>query len=151
MAKTKTTLKPGDNLPARGRAFKSILFDVLREESQIELTPNSSREDAEKAFIRHAAGRAFDSSDNASSTILNEFMKRSFPPLKPTVEAVRFDFPSNGTATEKALAVIDAVSRGDIPVDIAQTVVGIIKDSVIIEEGTDLKERIAKLESLINE
>lgn len=151
MAKTKTTLKPGDNLPARGRAFKNILFDVLREESQIDLAPESSREDAEKAFIKHAAGRAFNIEDTASSTILNEFMKRSFPPLKPTSEAIKFDFPANGTATEKALSVIEAISNGDIPVDVGQTIVGIIKDSVIIEEGTDLKERISKLEALINE
>ena len=151
MAKTKTTLKPGDNLPARGRAFKSILFDVLREESQIDLNPSSSRDDAEKAFIKHAAIRAFDTDDNASATILNEFMKRSFPPLKPTSETIKFDFPVNGTATDKALAVIAAISNGELPVDIGQTIVGIIKDSVIIEEGTDLKERIAKLEALINE
>ncbi len=151
MAKTKTSLKPGQTLPNRGRGFKSMLFDVIREESQIDLKPNSTREEAEKAFIKHAATRAFNPEDNASATILNEFMKRSFPPLKPTSEIIRFNFPVEGTATEKALAVISAVSKGDIPVDVAQTVVGIIKDSVIIEEGTDLKERIAKLEALINE
>lgn len=151
MAKTKTTLKPGDNLPARGRAFKSILFDVLREESQIDLTPESSKDDAEKAFIKHAAIRAFDIDDSASSTILNEFMKRSFPPLKPTSEAIQFDFPENGTASEKAFAVIESVAKGELPVDVAQTVVGIIKDSVVIEESTELKERIAKLEALMNE
>jgi len=151
MAKTKTSLIAGENLPARGRAFKSILFDVLREESQINLNPESTREDAEKAFIKHAALRAFNQEDTASATILNEFMKRSFPPLKPTSETIKFDFPVNGSATDKALSVIDAISSGDIPVDVGQTIVGIIKDSVIIEEGTDLKERIAKLESLINE
>jgi len=151
MAKTKTTLKPGDNLPSRGRAFKSILFDVLREESEIELNPDSTREDAEKAFIRHAAKRAFDSGDSASATILNEFMKRSFPPLKPTSEAVRFEFPVDGTATEKCLSVIGAIAAGEIPADVGQTIIGIIKDTVVIEEGTDLKDRIAKLESLINE
>jgi len=151
MAKTKTTLRPGDKLPARGRAFKSILFDVLRDESQIDLSPDSTREEAEKAFIKHAAIRAFNPEDNASSAILNEFMKRSFPPLKPTSEAIKFDFPSNGTATDKSLAVIEAISNGDIPVDVGQTIVAIIKDSVIIEEGTELKERIAKLEALINE
>ena len=151
MAKSNTTLKPGDNLPARGRAYKTILLDVLREESQVELTPESTREQAEKAFIKHAAERAFNKEDNASSTILNEFMKRSFPPLKPTSEPIKFDFPVDGTATEKALSVIEAISNGDIPVDIGQTIVGIIKDTVVIEEGTDLKERIAKLEALVNE
>ena len=151
MSKTKTTLKPGDNLPSRGRSFKNILFEVMREESQLELTPNSTKQEAEKAFIKHVASRAFNPDDTASSTILNEFMKRTFPPLKPTGELIRFEFPLEGTATEKTASVLKAVSDGDIPVDVGQTIIGIIKDSVIIEEGTDLKERIAKLEALINE
>ncbi len=151
MPKTKTSLKPGERLPLRGRAFKTILFDVMRETSQLGLTPESTKDDAEKAFITHAAGRAFDPTDTASSTILNEFMKRTFPPLKPTGEAVKFNFPLDGTATERTASVLKAVSDGEIPVDVGQTIIGIIKDSVIIEEGTDLKERIAKLEALINE
>jgi len=150
MAKSKTTLKAGDRLPNRGRAFKNILLDVLREESQIELTPKSTKEEAEKAFIKHASMRAFNPQDNASATILNEFMKRSFPPLKPTSEAVKFDFPEEGTPAEKALAVIKAISIGEMPVDIGQIIVGIIKDTVIIEEGTELKERILKLESMLD-
>jgi len=151
VAKTKTTLKKGVKLPDRGRGFKSMLFEVIREESQLDLNPKSTRVEAEKAFIRHASSRAFDTEDSSSATILNEFMRRSFPPLKPTSEAIKFDFPVEGSATDKALAVIKAISNGDIPVDVGQIIVGIIKDSVLIEEGTDLKERIAKLEALINE
>lgn len=146
MAKTKTSLKPGDKLPPRGKAFKTLLMETIREESLLDVTPQSSKEETEKAFIRHAAKRAFDPNDQNSATILNEFMKRSFPPLKPSNEAIEFSFPEEGTPAEKAFSVINAISKGDIPPDIGQTIVGIIKDSVVIEEATDLKARIEELE-----
>ena len=133
MAKTKTTLKPGDNLPKRGKAFKTVLLEVMREKSLLDLKPGASKEEAEKAYVEHAANRAFDSSDQASSTILNEFLRRSFPPLKPTNEAMVFDFPEDGTPTEKAFSIVDAISKGHLPADIGQTIISIIKDSVIIE------------------
>lgn len=146
MAKTKTSLKPGDKLPPRGKAFKTLLMETIRDESLLDVNPNSSKEETEKAFIRHAAARAFNPSDQSSTTILNEFMKRSFPPIKPTNEAVVFNFPDNGSPAEKAFSVISAISKGDIPPDIGQTIIGIIKDSVVIEEATDLKVRIEVLE-----
>lgn len=146
MAKTRTTLKPGDNLPPRGRAFKTLLMETIREESLLEVDSKASKEETEKAFIRHAAKRAFDPNDQSSATILNEFMKRSFPPLKPTNETVEFVFPEDGTPAQKAFSVISAISKGDIPPDIGQTIMGIIKDSVVIEEATDLKARIEELE-----
>ncbi len=150
MSKTKTSLKVGDNLPPRGRAFKTILFEVIREESLIDVPKGATKDQAEKAFITHAANRAFDSKDSNSSTILNEFLKRTFPPLKQTQEAVNFEFPSDGTPSQKAFAVVDAISSGLLPADVGQTVIAIIKDSVVIKESTELEERIAQLESLTN-
>ena len=148
MSKTKTSLKAGENLPPRGRAFKTILFEVIREGSLIDVPEGATRDDAEKAFITHAAKRAFDSTDNTSGTVLNEFLKRTFPPLKQTQEAVSFEFPSDGTPSEKAFAVVDAISAGLLPADVGQTVIAIIKDSVVIKESTELEERIAQLEAV---
>jgi len=133
----------------RGKAFKTLLLEVIREESLIDVGPNSTRDEAEKAFIHHAAQRAFNSSDPSSNTVLNEFLKRTFPPLKQTQEAVNFNFPVDGTPAEKAMSVVDAISSGDIPADVGQTIIGIIKDAVVIEESTDLKERIQELEKAL--
>lgn len=144
-----TTLKAGDNLPPRGRAFKTILFEVMREESLLDLREGATRDEAEKAFISHAAERAFCASDPASNTVLTEFLKRTFPPLKQTQEAVVFEFPNEGTSTQKAFAVVSAISNGDLPADIGQTVIGIIKDAVIIEESEELKSRIEDLEKAL--
>ena len=153
MAKSSTSFGDGRKAPVtrRGKAFKTILLETMREKSLLELNPDSSKDDAEKAFVEHAAQRAFDTSDQSSATILNEFLRRSFPPLKPTNEAMVFDFPEDGTPTEKAFSIVDAISKGHLPADVGQTIISIIKDSVIIEESTDLKERIAALEAMVND
>jgi len=147
MGRSSTTLKEGDNLPARGRAFKTILFEVIREESLLDLKEGATRDDAEKAFISHAAQRAFNPADNNSNVVLTEFLKRTFPPLKQTQESIEFKFPQDGTPTDKAFAVVEAISNGSLPADVGQTIIGIIKDAVVIEESTDLKARIEELES----
>ena len=130
----------------RGRSFKTLLLESIREKSRLDLTPKSSKEDAEKAFIDHCATRAFNPDDNASGTILKEFLNKSFPGLKSTLEKIKFDFPEDGTPTQKSLAVVQAISNGALPADVGQTIIGIIKDSVVIEEGTDLKDRIESIE-----
>lgn len=149
MAKSSTTLEKGDKLPPRGRAFKTILFEVIREESLLDVPANATKDDAEKAFISHAASRAFNPSDNNSATVLNEFLKRTFPPLKQTQESIEFNFPKEGTPTEKAFAVVEAISNGTLPADVGQTIIAIIKDAVVIEESTDLKARIEELEKAL--
>lgn len=150
MGTNATTLKEGDNLPARGKSFKTILFNAMRKESMLDLSPDSTKDQAQEAFITHVAQRAFNPEDNASPTILKEFLSKSFPGLKPMLEKIHFEFPENGTPTQKSLAVVQAISNGSLPADIGQIVIGIIKDSVIIEEGTDLKARIEQLEEIIN-
>ena len=49
MANSKTTLKKGDNLPARGRSVKTIILEAIRENSHLDLTPESTKDEAEKA------------------------------------------------------------------------------------------------------
>lgn len=140
------TLKKGDNLPARGKAFKTLLMEVIREESLLGLSPNSTKEQANKAFIKHIARRAFDVGDQNSAMLLKEFLSKSYPSLKPTLEKFAFDFNSSGTDLQKATDVLKAISTGELPPDVGQLIVGVIKDNSIIEANTDLKERIAEIE-----
>ncbi len=141
--------QPKERKP-RGKSFKTLLLETMREKSQLKLSPASTKEQAEKAFIDHCATRAFNPDDNASGTILREFLNKSFPGLKSTLEKIKFDFPEDGTPTQKSLSVVKAISDGALPADVGQTIISIIKDSVVIEEGTDLKARIEQLEEIIN-
>ena len=151
MAANKTTLKKGDNLRARGKSFKTLLMEVIKQESMIGITPKSTKEDADKAFIKHVAKRAFaGDEDQNSGMLLKELLTKSYPSLKPTLEKFEFEFNADGTDLEKASSILKAISSGVLPPDVGQLIVGVIKDNSIIEANTDLKDRIIKLEAALN-
>jgi len=135
---------------SRTKALKTVLFEVMRKNAMLGVAKNATKEVAESAFIKYVAERAFDPDDPASPAILKEFLSKMYPGLKATLEKVEFSYPANGTPTQKAEAIESAVSSGVIPGDVGQVMMGIIRDSVIIEEGTSLKERIAILEKIAN-
>jgi hypothetical protein len=153
MAKSTTkfnsTNQPKPEKKKRGKALKTVLFEVMRKNAMLGVAKNASKEIAEAAFIKYVAERAFNADDPASPAILKEFLSKMYPGLKATLEKVEFDYPSEGTPTEKAIAIESAVSSGVIPGDLGSVMMGIIRDSVVIEEGTDLKDRIAVLEKAL--
>ena len=59
---------------------------------------------------------------------------------------MEFEFDKNSKPHEQASQILQAVSNGQIAPDIGQMFVGSIKSMIDIEEYTDLKERIEKLE-----
>lgn len=150
MGTSKTTLKPGDNLPARGKAFKTLLLEVLREESMLELKKKSTKDEANKAFIKYIANRALNIEDPNSAMLLKELITKSYPSLKPTLDKITFDFRADGSDLEKANDVLSAISNGDIPPDVGALIMSVIKDNSVIEVKTILTERIDALEKLIN-
>lgn len=150
MASNSTTLKKGDNLPSRGRSAKTLILEMMREESLINLNPESSKEQAEKAFLKHIAVRAFDVADNNSGMCLNLLANKGWPNLKSSNETVEFDFDKEALPHIQAGQVMFAAANGLIPPDIANTFIQSIKAMIDIQEFTDLKERIEKLEEMIS-
>ena len=150
MAKTKTTLKAGDNLPARGMSNKTRICEAMRLESFENLTKDSTRDECEIAYFRLIIKKAKDKEDKDSGMMLRLLGDKGWSSMKPTLGNVEFEFPSSGTPTDKALAIVNAMATAKLPPDIGQLMIGIIKDSVIIEEGTDLKARIESIEKSLN-
>jgi hypothetical protein len=146
MAKTSTTFKPGVAPPPRGKSFKTKMLDAIREHSLLKLPKGATPAQAEQAFIMHVAKRAFKADDPSSAMLLKEFLSKSYPGLKATLEKFVFDFPTEGTDVDKASAILSAVSTGALPPDVGQLLVGIIKDGSIIEANTDLKDRLSAIE-----
>ena len=126
----------------RGKSKKTLMLDAIKAECK-------SEEEFLKGVVRAAIGDP-EGQIPPNAQLMTLVLNRIEPPLKSVLPVMEFNFPIDGTAVDKSLAVVDAISKGEVPVDIGQTVIGIIKDSVIIEEATDLKERIAKLEGLID-
>lgn len=149
MAKTKTSLKEGDNLPPRGQSNKTRILNAIRSESVkslVGLSGEPTKDEAETAFFAHVAKRAFNIDDKDSAQLIKVLADKGWASVKSTLDTVAFDFPSDGTPAEKAFSVVDAISNGSIPPDIGQTIISIIKDSVVIEESTDLKFRLEEIE-----
>jgi len=150
MAKSNTTLKPGDNLPARGRANKTIILEMMREKGHLQLDENSTKEDAEKAFFDNIATSAFDTKDPNRGMCLKLLTDKGWASLKPSNETVNFEFDKDSLPHQQAAQVMDAASKGDLAPDIANTFIQSIKAMIDIEEYTNLKERIEKLEEALN-
>ena len=79
---------------------------------------------------------------------LQELLKRVSPPYKQTYQPVSFDFPSDGTPSDKANAVLNAIADGDISPDVGHLLIDAISKSLGIEEITDFAKRLEALEKL---
>lgn len=141
--------QPTEERKARGRSFKNKLLDTIKEESLLDVETGASKETVERAFIMHIAKRAFDKDDNNSSTILKELISKTYPTLKAALPEYPFKLEDDATPAEKAEAVFNAIASGSIPPDVGSMLIQAAKNMVDIEIGTEIKERVAKLEELV--
>lgn len=152
MAKSSTTItkENRDSMPGRGRSNKTLILEVIRENSMLDLKPSATKEESEKAFFRHIAKRAFDLEDQNSAMCLKLLGDKGWANLKPSNETVNFEFDKDLKPHEQASQVLDATSKGRLAPDVANTFIQSIKAMIDIEEYTSLKERIEKLEEALN-
>ena len=136
MAKSTTTLKKGDNLPGRGKSERNKILDAMKRAGK-----------TEEGFYDLLVTKAMDPKDTFT---FKELLLRLSPIPKAVAPLVEFDFPKEAKPHVQASFVLDAVSTGLIPSDIGNMFVQSIKAMIDIEEYTDLKERIEKLEAALN-
>lgn len=142
--------QPDPEKKKRGKSFKNLLLDTIREKSLLDVPDTADRDEAQKAFIGHAAERAFDKDDQSSSTILRELLNKSFPGLKSTMPTIEFDLPKDSSPIQKANAILEAVSSGVIAPDVGALLIQAAKYTIDIEMGTELKDRIEKIEESLS-
>lgn len=75
---------------------------------------------------------------------------RAVPTYKPTLEPIKIDYPKDGTAVQKAEAVYDAIAGGEISPDVGQILIDALSKMLNIEELTDLKARLERIEEILN-
>lgn len=80
-----------------------------------------------------------------------ELLRRYYPPHKPTYELVEFDLPDNATPKDKADAVFSAMASGILSADIGESFISSIGKLISIDEYTELRDRIEKLEKALKE
>ena len=124
----------------RGKAKRTLFLEAIKDATGKD----------EKAFYHEVVKRAMDSSDPASSVLMKEVLSRLYPASKPTMPLVEFELTSD-RPMERVLQIEKAIASGTIPADVAKIMVDIIKSSLEIEKITELAERIANIEKMLNE
>ncbi|MCP4337723.1 MAG: hypothetical protein GY799_02285 [Desulfobulbaceae bacterium] len=152
MGKSSTTLEKGDNLPARGKSNKTRILNAIRSESVKELIGligEPTKDQAEEAFFKHIAKRAFSLDDKDSGQMLKVLADKGWSSVKPTMERVEFTFDAEATPSEQASQVLKAASNGAISPDVANMFIDSISKMLKIEEVTEIRKELDELKEMI--
>ena len=150
MAVSSTSFKKGENGGKRGKSFKNKLLDTIRENALLEVGENATKQEVEKAYLKHVAERAFDREEQGSSVLLKELLNKSYPSIKAVMPEFTFDYEVTESPVDQVNQIILAASQGKIPPDVVIIFLQAVKAATDIEVATELKERIEKLEALLN-
>ena len=152
MAESKTTITKENrkDMPARGKSKKNLILDMLKARSMLSLTEESTNDEAEQAFFHHVATSAFSLEDQNRGMCLKLLADKGWASVKPSSELIEFEFDDKAEPHIQAAQVMSAAAQGLIPPDIANTFIQSIKSMIDIEEFTNLKERIERLEAALS-
>ncbi|MCK5610842.1 hypothetical protein KAR91_53710 [Candidatus Pacearchaeota archaeon] len=150
MAVSSTSFKKGENGGSRGKSFKNKLLDTIKEYALLDVGPKASKQEIEKAYLKHTATRAFDATEQGSGVLLKELLNKSYPSMKAVMPEFEFDYELTNSPTEQVNQIIKAASDGKIPPDVATIFLQAVKAATDIEVATELRERMEKLEGMIN-
>lgn len=106
--------------------------------------------EAEQFFYDMLVGRALNFRDKDSAQLLKELYSRLAPPDKNTLPAIEFPFREGGSASDKIEDVQNAVAAGILPVDMGNTMVSMIVAGIKVFEVTEMAERLARIEEMLN-
>lgn len=120
----------------RGKSFKTKLIESLERQGM-----------TENGFIDILVERAI----SDGGVFLAELLKRYNPAPKSTLPPITFNFKKEWTPLQKADAIMDAMSVGDIPPDVGVMIIEGINKLLGIEETTELAKRLEALEAIIAE
>lgn len=120
----------------RGKSERTKILDAMKRYGK-----------TESEFYDLLMTKAFDLDDNFA---FKELLYRMSPLPKSVNPLYNFDLPKNLKPYEKAVYILDAIALGKIPSDVGNDCIQAIKSMINIEEHTDLKDRIEKLEAALN-
>ena len=137
MAKSSTTFSKGvQPKKGRGKSERTKILEAMQRAGQ-----------TEEGFYDLLMEKAFNPEDNFT---FKELLNRISPIPKAVNPLYNFELPKGSKPHEKAAFVLDAISTGVIPSDVGNICIQAIKAMIDIEEYTDLKERIEKLEKALS-
>lgn len=126
-----TRFKKGNNANPKGRPVGSGIVGELRKQLE-----TAAPEIVTKLIENAKAG---------DSMAMRVIVDRILPAHKPQLPAINLRIP-DGSALERAGAVLDAAIRGEISPDQAQAIISIQGDLVRLREAEELEKRLLALE-----
>jgi hypothetical protein len=101
---------------------------------------------SEDDLYDHIATEAFKKNNK---DMLKAFLDAAVPTARTTLPPVQWQYDRNAPYHEKAEVVMDAMSKGEIPPDVALDIINSIKHIATVHEQHELAKRIEQLEQLL--
>ena len=133
---TKTSFKKGNKTAGRGKSERTKILDAMERAGE-----------TEEGFYDLLVTKATDPKDKFT---FRELLIRISPIPKQTSPLVEFEFDEKAKPHIQAGQVLKAISQQLIPADVGNMFIQSVKAMIDIEEYTDLKDRIDKLEKALN-
>lgn len=158
MTTNSTTLKPGDNLPGRGKSNKTRILEGIRaaavmgvEDIDTEGKRDSEvRELVELKYWEHVARQSVVDEKNGTM-LLKAMMDKGWSSMKALSPPVEFDYPENGTLTEKSAAIEKAIASGEISPDTGVNLLAALSHVAKIEEVTEIRGELDQLQEIVEQ
>lgn len=105
----------------------------------------------EDEFIEYIIARAFDKADDLSPRMLELLVNRLAPLNRSVFPLYKVEIPVDATPADRIDAIINAVAKEELPADVANMLVAMIKVGIDVREVCELADRLAALEKLVAE
>ena len=130
----------------RGKTKRTLILDAIKRA----LPEDIKGREAEECFYDIMVARALNIRDKESGQLLKELFNRLAPPDKNTLPTIEFPFREDGSPSDKIEDVQNAVAAGVLPVDMGNTMVSMIVAGIKVFEVTEMAERLARIEEMLN-
>ena len=140
-----------DYQPAkRGQDKRTMILDAIKQASLLSVPEGAEKADIERAFFARIAKIALDDEHKDSGLCKQALLDRGWAKAKPESTMILFDYDKSDTPSEQAKSIIESSSQGLISVEDAGRLIAMIKDSIAIEESTDLAKRLEEVEKVLS-
>lgn len=133
----------------RGQDKRTMILEAIKQASLLSVPEGAEKADIERAFFARIAKIALDDEHKDSGLCKQALLDRGWAKAKPESTMILFDYDKNDTPSEQAKSIIESSSQGLISVEDAGRLITMIKDSIAIEESTDLAKRLEELEKAL--
>ncbi len=124
----------------RGKGWRQMIEEEMDKRGQSETT-----------FVGMLVEIAYSKDHPLKMKAIEVLEKHLAPQKKAVLPTYEFPFAVNDTPSDKIEKLIQEVSEGSMPADIASMIVAMIKIGVDVKEVTDLAQRLERLEQLLAE